>query len=97
MVLRVSKDVGEIELLKGLCGQQTNMGSKLWKRAGKTRRIDKAMGGASVHGCRFMPALVLECRNQPLPVSRRLTLSKLGISPAIPERISDQHCLVSIT
>jgi len=97
MVLGVGKDVGEIELLKGLCGQQTDMGSKLWKRAGKTRRIDKAMSSASVHGCRFMPALVLECRKQPLPVSRRFTPSKLGITPAIPESISDQHRLVFIT
>ena len=72
-------------------------GQGLWKRAGKTRRIDKAMSSASVHGCRFMPALVLECRKQPLSVSRRFTPSKVGITPAIPESISDQHRLVFIT
>lgn len=43
MILRVGKDVGEIQLLKGLCGQQTDIGSRLWERARKTGRIDEAM------------------------------------------------------
>ena len=69
------------------------MRRKLWKRTGKTRRIDEAMGGAGVHGCRFMPALGLECKNQ--LVSRRLTLSKLGSFRLFPtgSQINTASCL----
>jgi len=70
------------------------MRRKLWKRTGKTRRIDEAMGGAGVHGCRSMPALGLECKNQLVSPSHSF---QTGIIPAIPDWISDQHRLVFVT
>jgi len=54
MVLRVGKDVGEIELLKGLCGQPTDVGSELWEGTGNTGGVDEAVGSACEHGDRHL-------------------------------------------